>query len=454
VPEMITHTADSSRPEGGTVRVAPAPALPAEQSEARNGQRETLRFAQGRLGNGQRISVAFFTNELARGGAEEHMLTLLRGLDRLRFRLFLVCPKEMADALGVDLPSDVTPVRINLRSPKQLRQARRLASFLRREQIDIVHSHLFYGSLFASPIAKACGVPVVLETPHLSEPWRQGWKSYFIVDRLVGRCVDYYIAVSHANAQYLVSSKGLPLRKVKVIQNGCDLGRFEAIGQDHTARESERDLRNELGFGRNDPILVVIGRLEPQKGHSVMLQALAVLRPQFPRVRLVCVGEGALRESLKMQAAALQLVDAVYFVGYQRDVPDWLRLADVVVLPSLFEGLPLVTIEALAARRPLVATAVDGTPEVVVDGHTGLTVPPADPQALADAIACLLRDPALASSLADRGHAWVSQHFSQERQIRQTEQLYLEAFSGRERSGSPLPKSRALARDQQSGSNF
>jgi glycosyltransferase involved in cell wall biosynthesis len=420
--------------------------VPADQPEVRNGKRETE--------NGKRIPLAFFTNELARGGAEEHMLTLLRGLDRARFRLSLVCPDRLAPLLAMDLPADVTLCEIDLHSPKQLREAGRLRAFLRREQIAILHSHGFYSSLYASPIGRICRLPVIIETSHATEVWRKGWKSYFFIDRLVGRCVDYYIAVSHAIAQYLVEVKGLPWRKVRVIQNGCDLGRFDATPQDHTGPESQRDFRSELGFGRNDPILLVIGRLEPQKGHSVMLQALASLRPGFPNVRLVCVGEGALRTQLERQTEALQLREAVRFVGYQTNIPDWLGLAEVVVLPSLFEGLPLTTIEALAARRPLVATAVDGTPEVVVDGHTGLTVPPADPQALADAIARLLRDPALASSLANKGHAWVSQHFSQERQIRQTEQLYLEAFSGRERSGSPLPKSRALARDLQSGSNF
>jgi glycosyltransferase involved in cell wall biosynthesis len=420
--------------------VAPAPSGSERATPALpNGKRET--------GNGKRLSLAFFTNALVRGGAEEHMLTLLRGLGRAHFRLFLVCPKETATLLEKDLPPDVTLVRINLRSPKQLREAGRLAAFLRREQIGILHSHLFYSSLFASPIAKLCGVPVVLETPHLNELWRTGWKSRFFVDRWVGQCIDYYIAVSHANAQYLVNAKRLPLCKVKVIQNGCDLRRFDTARRDHA---EHRDLRTELGFDRDDPVLVVIGRLEPQKGHSVMLQALAALRPEFPRVRLVCVGEGALRGQLEVQAEALQLNEAVRFVGYQSNVPDWLHLADVVVLPSLFEGLPLIAIEALAARRPMVASAVDGTPEVVVDGHTGLTVPAANPQALAAAIARLLRDPALALSLADGGHAWVWQQFTQERQIRETEQLYLRAWEEKQAASNQQQArpEKAFAADQ------
>src|SRR5439155_23179940 len=129
-----------------------------------------------------------------------------------------------------------------------------------------------------------------------------------------------------------------------------------------------------LGFGDDDPVLVVIGRLEPQKGHRVLLLALPAIRHEFPGVRVVFVGEGGLKAELEQQVAGAGLTDAVRFVGRQSNVVDWLALADVTVLPSFYEGLPLAAIEALAAGRPIVATAVGGTPEVVVDGPTRLTV--------------------------------------------------------------------------------
>ena len=368
------------------------------------------------------------------------MLTLLRGFDRKRFRPFLVCPDEVADLVAGDVPPDVTLLRLTLRSPRQIREIVRLGAFLRRQRIAVLHSHLFYASLFASPVARACGVPVIVETSHINEFWRQGWKARYFVDRLVGRCVDRYIAVSHANARYLIEIKGLPARKVEVIQNGCDLRRFVVVPSSEPARRA-------LGFAPEDQVLLVVGRLEPQKGHAVMLQALAALRREFPRVRLACVGEGALRASLEEQARAAGCQDIVRFAGYQRNIVEWLSVADVVVLPSLFEGLPLVAIETLAARRPMVASAVDGTPEVVIDGRTGRTVPPGDSQALAEAIAGLLRDPAWAASLAGAGHAWVWGRFSEERQIRETEELYLRAWEGRKgtstgvsRLPSPVPR--------------
>jgi glycosyltransferase involved in cell wall biosynthesis len=381
----------------------------------------------------QPISVLYFTNTDARGGAEEHMLTLLRGLDRTHFRLHLVCPPEVAEMLRPDLPADVELLPLCLRRPSQVGAAIRLGQIMRERRVDILHSHLFYGSLFASPVGWLCCVPVVLETPHLSERWRQGWfKSRFVIDRFVGRFVDYYIAVSEANACYLSEEKGLPSKKIVVIHNGCDLARFAPY------HRPPAGLKANLGFQETDPVLVVTARLEPQKGHRVLLRSLQIVRREFPQVRLVCLGEGSLRGDLESQVRELGLQDSVRFLGYQSDVLDWLALADLTVLPSLWEGLPLAAIESLAARRAVVATAVDGTPEVVIGGKTGITVPPGDPGRLAEAICHLLREPLLRERMAEAGRKSVVEHFSQERQIRQTQELYLSAWEQHQRGVRPV----------------
>jgi glycosyltransferase involved in cell wall biosynthesis len=354
------------------------------------------------------ISVLYFSNSLARGGTEEHILTLLRGLDRSRFRAAFVCTPEVAEAMRRDVPEDVELTPMRLRAPRHVGAARALRLLVRAHRVDVVHSHLFYASLFASPIAKLARVPLVVETPHVRESWRQGLKRHYVVDRVVGRCVDQYIAVSEANRRYLIEDKGLPARKIVVIHNGCDLRRFRP-------------------HGRGPPPQ----RLEPQKGHRVLFDALPAIRRQFPGVRVVCVGDGALRVELERQVAALGVTDAVRFVGQQPNVADWLALADATVLPSFYEGLPLAAIESLAAGRPMVATAVDGTPEVIVDGVTGLTVPPGNADELAQAICRLLADPWLSEKLAVAGRDRVLERFGAERQIRRTEALYELALARR-----------------------
>lgn len=378
---------------------------------------------------GGRLSLVYFTNALARGGAEEHILTLLRGLSRRSFQLHLVCPPVLADMLRPDVPDDVEIVPLLLRKPTQVGAALRLARVLRDRRVDILHSHLFYSGLFASPVGRLCRVPLIVETPHLRELWRtSGLKSFFVVDRMVGRCTDHYIAVSEANARYLIAEKRLPSRKVVVIHNGCDVERFDP------ARAAPPRLKAELGFEADDPVVLVLGRLEPQKGHSVLLDALPLILREFPRTRLVCAGDGALRRDLEDKMRELGLADAVRFVGFQADVMPWLALADITVLPSLYEGLPLVAIESLAAGRAMVATAVDGTPEVVVDGKTGLLVPAGEPKPLAEAICRLLGAPDERRRLGLAGRQWVIERFDRRLQVSRTEELYLGALARRGRA--------------------
>jgi glycosyltransferase involved in cell wall biosynthesis len=238
----------------------------------------------------------------------------------------------------------------------------------------------------------------------------------------VGRCVDYYIAVSEANARYLTEEKGLPGRKIIVIWNGIDLTRF------NPTHPAPLDIKRSIGFDDSDPLLLVVGRLEPQKGHHVLLQALPAVCQEFPRARLVCIGEGALRSELEGKARSLGLEGSVRFTGYQSNIPDWLAAADVTVLPSFYEGLPITAIECLAAGKPMVATSVDGTPEVVVNEKTGLTVPPGNADHLAAAICRFLREPELRRRLGTAGRRWVEEHFSLERQIFKTQELYLRAW--------------------------
>ncbi|MHB8412008.1 MAG: glycosyltransferase family 4 protein [Candidatus Acidiferrales bacterium] len=374
-------------------------------------------------------TICYFSNSDARGGVEEHILTLLRRLDRSLFRPILICAPPCAEKLSRDLPEDVTVFPLSFERPYQIWRAARFGNILRHERVSILHSHLFNASLAASPVGRLCGVPAIIETTHLREGWRHGWiKGTYAIDRVAGRFVDHYVAVSEANARYLIEEKGVPARKVHVIHNGCDLSKFKP---GHRVPEG---MKKALAFGELDPILLAVGRLEPQKGHRFLLEAHTRVLSEFPNARLVCVGEGALRGELEKQTEALGIQSAVRFVGFQSNVLDWLALADVSVLPSLFEGLPLVAIETLAFGCPMVATAVDGTVEVIVEGKSGLTVPPGNSAKLAEAILRCLRNPERARELALQGRQQVLEHFTQEQQIRKTEELYRQALQQRAKS--------------------
>lgn len=381
----------------------------------------------------RQLSVMMFSNATVRAGAEEHVLELLHGLDRRQFRLQLACPEVLLEKYGNDIPKDVRVTPIMLDHLSDIRGAIGLARALRQQKIDILHSHMFRASLFASPIGKLCGVPVLIETTHVRETWRKGWlKSRFVVDRAVGHLIDHYIAVSEANSRYLIEQKRIPAKKVSVIQNGCSMERVDP------SRAHPQGIRESLGFSEDDLVLIVMARLEPQKGHRILLQALALLRKGFPNMRLICLGTGALEGELKATVRDLGLEDSVRFVGFRSNVGDWLAAADIGVLPSFYEGLPLTAVETLAAGIPLVATSVDGTPEVVIDGETGLLVPPGDPAAMAEAIGRLARQPDLRRQFALAGRDWVLKRFTIRRQVEQTSSLYLSEWRRKRRSNAAL----------------
>ncbi len=381
------------------------------------------------------ISILMYTGTQFRYGVEEHILTLLRELPRTHFRFYLACPAALEVQYRRDLPADVEVLALPTASSTRVQDALCLAKFIRERHIGIVHSHMFFSSRFASPIARLCGVPVVLETPHVAENWRRGWlKSSFAIDRAVGRFVDYFIAVSEANARYLVQQKGIRKEKVVVIRNGCELKRFEIPVEARSA------LRRQHRLDENIPLVLVPARLEPQKGHRVLLEALPSVRREFPQAQFLFLGEGRLKKELQAQVSALGLEKMVRFIGFQPDVANWYALSDFTVLPSFYEGLPLVAIESLAACRPLVATAVDGTPEVVVNGRTGLTVPPGNPSELASAICCFLRNPGIVDTYGRQGRDLVEQEFSQEKQVRETSALYVRAWEEK-RQPARLPHS-------------
>jgi len=369
------------------------------------------------------IAVLLFTGTRIRYGAEEHILTLLRGLPRALFRLHLVCHPELADAIRSDLPADVELIELSSGPPWRLKDILQFSRILKKRRIDILHSHMSFSSRFASPIGWASGVRAIFETTHVSENWRRGWlKSSSLPDRGFGYFVDFYIAVSKANELYLTNQKGLPRKKVVVIRNGCDLSRFSV------SRDKRSAMRKEMGLQDDTPVLIVPARLEPQKGHSVLLDAVLLIRREFPTLQVFCLGEGSLRKVLEGKALQLGLQHTMRFLGFQRNLNDWYAMGDLTVLSSFYEGLPLVAIESLAASRAVVATDVDGTPEVVINGISGKTVPPGQPAELADAICGLLREPALIEKLGRQGRDLVVREFDQQKQVQQTAALYLSSL--------------------------
>jgi glycosyltransferase involved in cell wall biosynthesis len=365
------------------------------------------------------VRLCFALTSPVRGGVEEVVLALLRRLDPAEFRLALAAPAPLLDAFAPDLAGvSVDTLAVTAESWREPAEIVRLAGFFRRWRPDLVNAHLFRAAAVAAPLARVTGVPRIVETFHGREGWRRGAiRGNFAVDRAIFRLCDRAIAVSEAAARYLVETKGYPAAKVVVVPNGRDLSAFAPAG----ARD---EVRKELGVDRVAPLVGVVGRLEAQKGHRYLFDAWPAVVREYPDARLAVVGEGSLRAPLAAQAQALGVADSVLFLGFRPDVPRVLDALDALALPSLYEGMPLTVIEASAMACPVVATAVDGTPEVVEDGVTGWLVPPADPPALARALVRTLADPERARAVGRAGRERVLRRFDLATQVDATARVY------------------------------
>jgi glycosyltransferase involved in cell wall biosynthesis len=351
------------------------------------------------------------------GGNEEAALHLMASLDPARYEPVLLHHPDpgivrlLHGARDLGIRTHAVP-RVNQRG--RLTGVFRLWQAIRAERPAIFHAHLSwplackYGVL-AAWLAR---VPAIVATAQLYVELR-GNQRHPIALRPLHRI----IAVSEAVKARYAEDLRIPARKLIVVRNGIRVPR--------SGRTPNPALRAELVRGRPDYVVLTPARLHVQKGHAILLAAAA----QVPDATFVLAGEGPLRAELEQQAHDLGVAQRCVFLGHRSDVPDLLAAADLLVLPSLFEGLPVSVLEAMAAERPVVATAIGGTDEAVTHELNGLLVPPGDPAALAAAIHRVRVDPALAHRLAAAGRGRLEREFSSATTAREVMKVYDEVMA-------------------------
>lgn len=370
------------------------------------------------------------------GGPAIHALLLTARLDRGRFEPLLVTGATTADEgdmlplaaqLGVR-PYFIPELGRVVRPGQDLLALGRLVRLLRRLRPTIVHTHLAKAGALGRLAARLAGVPVVVHTYHghvfhsYFSPLRT--RAVLAAEQFLAGLTDCLVAVGERQRRELVGY-GFRPRQLVAIPLGLDLERY-LIPAPRGA------LRQELGVPPAAPLVGIVARLVPIKAHDDFLRAAARLLQARADVHFAIVGDGERRAALEALAEELGLAERVHFVGWRRDLPAVYADLDVVCLTSRNEGSPVALIEAMAAARPVVATAVGGVPEVVQDGVSGLLVPPRDPEALATAIAGLLAEPARAAALGRAARAAVYPRYSSQRLVRDMETLYARLLARRE----------------------
>jgi len=361
-------------------------------------------------------TVVHYVDSDTYGGCEEVVLLLLSGLDRTRWRPSLIhheasgIAKLLNEVRQLGIPCRAVPT---LTGRKRIAALRRFVKELQAAEPAIFHAHLNWplGCRYGVAAAKIGQVPAIVATSHLYAPVA-GARFGRLKQCAQAAMIDRYIAVSRGVKENLCRDLDIANSKVRVVHNGIGLTRF--------ATPANAGLHGKLTEGRDLPVVFTPARLHAQKGHVYLLQAAA----QVPHAIFVLAGDGPERRPLEELCLRLGLEDRVRFLGHRQDIPELLATCDLFVLPSLYEGLPVSVLEAMASGKPVVATQVGGTDEVVVHGSTGMLVAPMDVRDLAVAIRAILADRTMAARFGEAGRERVTQLFSAEAMVRGVSEVY------------------------------
>lgn len=369
-----------------------------------------------------RKKVVHLVEDMRVGGLERNLALIVEHLDRTLFDVSVWCLEEggaIADELadkGVDLQI------LDLCTYHRPGNILKLARLLKSHRVDILHTHEY----FANTMGRLSGI--LARTPkrfaHIQNShWTpaERTKRHYLIDRFLSFFCDRVIACSDAARRYQIEVEKIHPDKVVTIYNCTDLSIFNGCDS------CRGGARRELGLSDGHILIGSVARLTRVKGHRFFIEAMKKIASEFPQARALLVGDGQERANLEQQVRLLGLEKHVVFLGTRHDVPDVLRAIDVFVLPTVTrEGLPLSIAEAMACEKPVVATDVGGVPEAIVPGATGVLVPPGHPDALAEGILYLLRNPELAKKMGRAGHELCVSKFSVQACVRQIEALYQE----------------------------
>ena len=373
------------------------------------------------MNNSKSIRILYVIDNMQFGGGERVFLQLATGLKN---RHHVAVAATAGGTLERNLKLRGVPFHpINMQGKTSIKAIFSLVRLIASHNFDIVHSQGsradFFSrsaSLFFRRCKNICTITMPVEGYDLPMARKQ---FYRFLDALVEPRVDGFIVVSKPLEHLLVCKRKIESKRVRCIFNGIEVDKY-CPGTD---REW---LRNGLGLPGRTPIIGAVGRLVWQKGFADLLTAFAEMGSIFPGVQLVFVGDGPLRAELEQKAISLGVKDSVHFLGFRNDTERVLQGFDVLAVPSLKEGFPMIVLEGMATALPIVATAIDGINEQLDHEHDGLLVPAKDPAAMAGTLERLLSDRDFAESLGQHARAKVVKHFSVDMVVNQTEQFYFD----------------------------
>jgi glycosyltransferase involved in cell wall biosynthesis len=368
------------------------------------------------------LRILFVVNGFAVGGGELKLLELVSELKKRYGGRYRAVVAAVGQSGPLHDPFAAAADRISVFSkkhPYDVSQVAGLLRLIREERIDVVQTTLFYADVIGTLAARLAGVTRIISWEAVTQPY--GFKR-MTAYRLAAKGFRMSVSVSDAIRLQVRDGRRVPGSRTRTIPYGVDTRKFRPL-------PGGASLRRTLGIPRRGLVFGTIARLTEQKGHRYLLEALPEIVRKCPDAFFVFAGDGPLRKSLEAGVSALRIGNHVRFLGFRGDIPELLASFDAFVLPSLYEGLPNAALEAMACGKPVIATAVDGTPEAVLHGTTGWLVPPRDPRALAGAVLKFCSDRRLMRTLGRNGRERAVKWFGIDGQITAFDELYRQVLT-------------------------
>lgn len=298
----------------------------------------------------------------------------------------------------------------------------KIISFFKKEKFDILHSYLFHANIIGRVFGRIAGIPIIISSIRVCE---KGRRSHLWMDRITNWMVDIEICVSKEVKNFTIEKAGIPEHKLKIVENGITDSFLDAVT---SCRNKKEEIKGKLGLD-NSLIVGTIARLSRQKGIEYLIKTVKIVISKFPDITFIIAGKKLCREKLVDLSIELGISDKVKFLGFIKDIPKLLSVIDIFVLPSLWEGMPNVVLEAMAAEKPVIATDTGGSKDIIDNNINGVLVEPKNSEALAEAILKLLKNPDERERLGKAAEQRVKEKFPIDRMVSKTEQIYTQLLT-------------------------
>lgn len=376
-----------------------------------NGQNK-IKFPQS-----QKIKIVYIIGTLQIGGAEKQLLYLTKNLNRNTFSPKVIVLRKGGALKEEFLKNGIPVIEIGKKFKIDILFLLKLIFILKRERPDIVHTFMFTSNTWGRISALLTKTPIIFSSERCVDPWKKWYHK--LIDKLLLIFTDKVIVNSHSVKNFYKKIENIPERKIEVIYNCVDIERIEKI------KISSDEKKKQLKLERSKFIVGTGGRFTEQKGFIYLLLSIPEVLKVFPECFFIFVGDGPLRKKFEETAKKLNVKNNVIFTGYRKDILEIFYICNIIVVPSLFEGMPNVVLESMALKKPVIATDIPEIKELIIDGENGLLVPVKNPQKISEKIIYLLKNPDISQNMGIKSYNHVKAKFTIEKMVKSYEELYL-----------------------------